>query len=62
MKNPCYKCADREVGCHSKCDKYKAWAKEEYALKEALYATRKKTARTYPISAEKHFKNDMREV
>lgn len=20
---PCYKCADREMGCHSKCDKYK---------------------------------------
>lgn len=20
---PCYKCPDREIGCHSKCDRYK---------------------------------------
>lgn len=22
MKTPCYKCTEREVGCHSKCDRY----------------------------------------
>lgn len=21
-KSPCHKCEEREVGCHSKCDKY----------------------------------------
>lgn len=28
MKSTCYKCADRYVGCHSECEKYKeftAW-------------------------------------
>lgn len=62
MKNPCYKCAEREVGCHSKCEKYKAWAKEKYQQKEAEYALRKKIAKTYPRGAEKHFRNNMKEV
>ena len=22
MKKPCYNCEDREVGCHSSCDRY----------------------------------------
>lgn len=22
LQAPCYKCVDREVNCHSKCDKY----------------------------------------
>lgn len=23
--NPCYKCEERAMGCHSRCEKYKAW-------------------------------------
>lgn len=26
---PCKGCTDREVGCHSKCDKYATWRQEQ---------------------------------
>lgn len=25
MKCPCYKCEERQVGCHAKCGRYKEW-------------------------------------
>ena len=25
LKSPCYKCTERRVGCHSKCDKYRIY-------------------------------------
>ena len=25
ISNPCVKCTDREVGCHSVCERYKSW-------------------------------------
>ena len=34
MKNPCKDCPDRHLGCHSKCERYKAWKKEREELKE----------------------------
>ena len=30
--NPCYKCEDREVGCHSNCEKYKEFAKKRKSI------------------------------
>ena len=30
-KGCCYKCNERQLGCHSKCEKYLAW-KQEIAL------------------------------
>lgn len=52
MKNPCMGCGKREMGCHAKCEEYKAfWAAREEARKDAalrreakeftLYAVRK---------------------
>jgi hypothetical protein len=32
-KPPCYKCTEREPGCHGKCDKYKEWREKGRALK-----------------------------
>ena len=26
--NPCYKCLERHIVCHAKCEKYKDWAKK----------------------------------
>jgi len=26
-KNPCFKCGDRCVGCHSSCERYGEWRK-----------------------------------
>ena len=23
--NPCYQCLERQIGCHSSCEHYKAW-------------------------------------
>lgn len=33
--NPCYKCPDRQVGCHGKCEKYQSWNSEHTEAKEA---------------------------
>lgn len=34
---PCKDCADRHVGCHSKCSKYVEWKKEIEAKQHELY-------------------------
>jgi len=34
MKNPCKDCPNRYPGCHSKCERYKAWKQEWDKLKE----------------------------
>lgn len=40
--SPCKDCSDRYVGCHSKCDRYKAWSeaheRELEQTKKAKYA------------------------
>ena len=28
IKPPCFKCKDRNVGCHSSCEKYKSFSEE----------------------------------
>lgn len=33
-ENPCFKCTDRQVGCHARCDRYQSWNEERLALKE----------------------------
>jgi hypothetical protein len=38
--NPCYKCTDRQVGCHSKCEKYKKWKKESNKKRDAKFIDR----------------------
>lgn len=40
MLVPCKDCPDRYLGCHSKCDKYKAFRAE----REAIYEQRKNQA------------------
>lgn len=34
--NPCYSCLDREVGCHSRCEKYQTVHAENEARKAAI--------------------------
>lgn len=38
---PCYKCTDRELGCHSRCNKYKDFLVQNEARREAERAARK---------------------
>lgn len=32
--NPCYQCAEREVGCHSVCEKSLSWQKKNEERKK----------------------------
>lgn len=34
MESPCYKCADRYLGCHSKCSKYIEFNKFREGIRE----------------------------
>lgn len=34
--SPCYKCKDRQVGCHSNCKRYKAFRKRIEKIKNNL--------------------------
>lgn len=53
MKNsPCYKCNDREIGCHSSCEKYKEWREQYYDKKAEI----KKSKATDKIFTEHIFK------
>ena len=40
MKGPCYECEDRAPGCHSGCDRYKAWKEELKAVKDEKQAAK----------------------
>ena len=33
-KTPCIECADREVGCHAKCQAYKEWKEHHEAERQ----------------------------
>lgn len=33
--NPCWKCTEREIGCHAKCERYLSWQKEHIAENRA---------------------------
>lgn len=33
--NPCWKCTEREIGCHAKCERYLTWQKEHIAENRA---------------------------
>lgn len=37
MKVPCYKCEDREIGCHSVCGKYIEFAEYKRVEREKRY-------------------------
>lgn len=47
---PCYKCPDRQVGCHSECEKYRAYVKANEARRDADKASRQ--AREYFAEAK----------
>lgn len=51
-KPPCYKCTEREPGCHGRCDKYKEWRERGRALKaeEISAKNSEKDAREFLIS------------
>ena len=36
LKNPCYQCKDRQIGCHATCERYKKRRNENIARKRAI--------------------------
>ena len=40
MTCPCGVCEERFVGCHAKCEAYKAWDAERWKKREAEYRQR----------------------
>lgn len=34
VANPCFRCVDRTLGCHSACENYKAWREKNEKEKE----------------------------
>lgn len=36
MKNPCWKCNERCVGCHGACERYVEWKAEQETAKEIV--------------------------
>lgn len=46
-KAPCKDCPDRQVGCHSTCEKYLTFRKERNELNESIYKQREKEYAEY---------------
>lgn len=42
MKSPCWMCEDRTPGCHDRCDKYQAYAKENKLIREYIKSAKQK--------------------
>ena len=40
VKNPCYKCEDRTIGCHAGCESYSAWKAEQVETREKISAAK----------------------
>lgn len=38
MQAPCKNCEDRNVGCHSKCEKYLAYAEYQKGVRQRRFA------------------------
>ena len=36
LSNPCYKCPDRVLGCHSTCEKYQQFSKDSAEQREKI--------------------------
>ena len=35
--SPCYQCADREIGCAGKCERYATWKEDRLAAKRKFW-------------------------
>lgn len=61
MQAPCYRCEDRYLGCHSDCDRYKAFCREREEIRKARLKesefTNYKCAHYGKLSHDKYIKN-----
>lgn len=52
MEVPCYKCPDREPGCHGKCEKYAEWNADHQKHKSEKWFDIKDPARSFLINQQ----------
>ncbi|MBQ8893391.1 MAG: hypothetical protein IJ043_03170 [Clostridia bacterium] len=45
MVSPCYKCGDRRIGCHAKCERYLVWSAAHQEKREAIRAAKAEDGR-----------------
>lgn len=57
--NPCNGCAEREIGCHGKCERYKVWRADLDEKNERIYKERKGHD-TISVAAERRIWRDKR--
>lgn len=52
-QSPCYKCQDRYVGCHAKCERYIEWSAAREAERERIHKIKENDKRyaDYKIKA-----------
>lgn len=55
--NPCYKCPDRQVGCHGTCQKYISWTTERQEYANSLNDLKEKQNQHYDYVKEVMKKN-----
>ena len=49
MKNSCYGCTERTATCHSTCEKYLAFKRENEAKREAYRKMKEQENLAYPV-------------
>lgn len=55
--DPCYKCQDRVVGCHSSCEKYINWSSKVKEFNNAIKEKKKVMALAAGIGIDSHRRN-----
>lgn len=50
--SPCYQCADKCIGCHSTCEKYKSFRSNLDEFKDMVYQIKKKNKILNSFKAE----------
>lgn len=57
-KNPCFKCNEREPGCHGKCENYIIWKNRHDYLRDLIYEEKLKAGKRWPTSIENAIKRN----
>lgn len=55
-RNPCYKCEERQIKCHSTCEKYKEWRKAYDEQKAKIDKAREQYMQGRSIDIERQVK------
>ena len=59
---PCYKCPDRDPGCHGNCERYKQWLIEDREAGELVKAAERQEQKTFFYERSADLKEKVRET